>query len=115
MDDRLEFPSKAQIHLVFHVSQLKLFVSSYTQVFAQIPKVADLPQGDFGLTPCQERECCCDTSSYQMVRGSLRLYYMGGLSYGLRSILSCCCLGSSRITRGADCHDPMGMPNINDM
>jgi hypothetical protein len=37
-----QVPQDAQVHPVFHVSQLKLFHPRYTPVFATLPRVADL-------------------------------------------------------------------------
>lgn len=42
----LELPPSAQVHLIFHVSQLKSFTSNYTHVFSTLPRYNELAQHD---------------------------------------------------------------------
>jgi hypothetical protein len=36
----------AQVHTIFHVSQLKPFLACYSPVFSELPTVVDLSQGN---------------------------------------------------------------------
>jgi hypothetical protein len=44
---RLELPSTAQVHPVFHVSQLKKYTPDHTPVFAELPSVPQLDLAEF--------------------------------------------------------------------
>lgn len=45
---KLHQPTNSQIHLVFHVSQLKPFVPRYTPVFRNLPAMVDLENVELG-------------------------------------------------------------------
>jgi hypothetical protein len=52
---KLALPSDARIHPVFHVSQLKPFIPSYTPVFSQLPRPPDLASTDLRPTAILDR------------------------------------------------------------
>ena len=52
---KLDLPSEALIHPVFHVSQLKPFTPDYTPVFSELPKPPDLTAGDLQPVAILER------------------------------------------------------------
>jgi hypothetical protein len=52
---KLDLPDSAQVHLVFHISQLKPYDTSYTPVFTTLPPLVDLSRTDIVLEEILDR------------------------------------------------------------